>query len=112
MGPRCRNSSSITVSRTTLSGTVRGFFLAKKRAEVEGGGRACSSLGRKEDDVLTAAFVDGWPGRQAVRQESSLLVLKLCSCAPSVWSRSGLGLSSAEVLALATCGRPESWPWG
>jgi len=88
MGPRCRNSSSLMVSRTTPSGTVQGVFLAKKRAEVEGGGRASSSLGRKEDDVLTAAFVDGWPGRQAVRQESSLLVLKLRPCALSVWSRS------------------------
>lgn len=37
-----------------------------RQAEVEAGGRACSSL----VDLLTAACVDGWPGRQAVRQET------------------------------------------
>lgn len=39
--------------------------------------------------MLTAAFVDGWPGRQAVRQESSLSVLKLRPCAPSMWRSLG-----------------------
>lgn len=66
--------------------------------------------GRKKIAVLTAAFVDRWPGRQAV-WKAALSVLKLCSCAWR-WPVAPARAQQCSVLTLTVCGRPASWPWG